>query len=212
MNQLDENSALISWKGNEENVFVLYSDKQVKIVSGYAVVWAPEGNLYFRFLVNGYDIVSNHYPVIIRNGRLFNFIYVEPIPDAFSQIKLLTVKEIEIIDHEVFGSALESDESASLSWKISGIKILALLKMNLERRRFKSILKKVRLIQKKIREFLKWRRIRITRKNIPIIRFAKLKVSLFNSKKILPHIVEKFEHFRLKRSKMSRYFIKNKVL
>ena len=212
MNELYENSALITWKGNEEEVFVLCSDKQVKIASGYAVVWAPEGNLYFRFLVNRYEIVANHYPVIIRNGQLFNFIYVDPIPDGFSQLKLLTVKEIEIIDHEVFGSALESEESANLSWKFSGFKILSLLKMNLERRRYKRILKKIRLIQKKIREFLMWRRIIITRKNIPVIRYAKLKVSLFNTKKILPHIVEKFEHFRMKKPRMSRYFLKNKVV
>jgi hypothetical protein len=194
MNNSDENTVLITWKGNEESVFVLYLDRICQVLNGCAVLWAPKGTLNFRFMVNGYGVVAEHYPVIIQNGRLYNTIYVDELPEEFSQMKFLTVKEIEIIDEEVFGSSLNENEQ-SLNFQKSGQKILALLKMNVERRRFKKIIRKIKLIQKKVREFLMSRKIKVIRKRLPIIRYAKVKVSIIKCKKILPRIVKKFYEF-----------------
>ncbi|OMJ85403.1 hypothetical protein SteCoe_13314 [Stentor coeruleus] len=93
---------LISWKGPGENVYVCKDREKYLISDGYRVLWVPQGELIFNFLVDDVYQISELYDKVTIDETQYNYLIVEKLPDEISQIKYLTLQEIEIIDQEMF--------------------------------------------------------------------------------------------------------------
>lgn len=201
------NSVLVSWKGPENNVYLLYNQEKTLVVNGYAVIWAPAGPVFFQFSVNGTILLSDHYPKKQKNGIFFNYIQVDPLPDEFSQIKFLTLKEIEIIDQEVFGPKGCDGKVEKIKdyFQEAAQKIVSLLKTNVCKKKYKRTLASIRLIQNWTRSILKNKK-----EFIGLKKFSSLKGKLmFPGKpklRTLTRIVQNFQEFRSELKKKSRIY------
>lgn len=205
MEDEEVNNVLISWKGPENNVFLMCYGKILPVIDGYAVVWTGTGTFFFQFLVNGQTVTADHYPKKQKNGVVFNSIEVEPIPEEFTQIKFLTLKEIEIIDQEVFGPKGCGGKVEKIRdyFQEAAEKIVSLLKMNVLKNKFEKVLRSVKIIQRWIRRCLmknKGRAMRESfgmRKNFPLILRAKKCVKGKHGKsKTLGRVVMSFQELK----------------
>ena len=203
------NNVLISWKGPEKNVFLMGNRKILPVVDGYVVVWTGTGTFFFQFLVNGQTVTAGHYPKQLKNGEAFNYIEVEPVPEEFSQIKFLTLTEIEIIDQEVFGPKGCGGKVSKISdyFQEAAEKIVSLLKMNAKRKSFKKILRSVRVIQRWIRTKYSKEKLKISKKNFPKILKAKQCLRRKQGKiRSLGRIVLSFSEFKRQAKKEAKVY------
>lgn len=109
---------LISWKGPGENVYICKDREKYLIKDGYRVLWVPQGKLLFTFLVDDLHQISDLYDKVSIDKTEYNCLTVEKLPEEISQIKHLTLQEIEIIDQEMF--CTEHPTGREKAHKISG--------------------------------------------------------------------------------------------
>ena len=151
--------ALIAWKdpGTADFVEILNKDR-IKLNNCYAIAWASIGKLYFRFIAGDEVKISCFYSKEVYDNADYNIIFVESLPDEISQIKHLTLEEIEIIDEELFGHRSNTGRAKALKpydyAREAAEKIYSLLKMNCGRRKYLKILKSVKKIQSSVRRYL----------------------------------------------------------
>lgn len=204
------NSVLVSWKGTEKNVFLLYNEEKILVVNGYAVIWAKAGSVYFQFSVNGTMVIADHYPKKLKNGIFFNYIEVEPLPEEFAQIKFLSLQEIEIIDQEVFGPRGCDGKVEKIQdyFQEAAQKIVSLLKMNVCRNKYRRVLRNIRIIQKWIRSILmrKKKFIRIKKIFCCSLKGKLMFPGKSAKSRTLTRIVQNFQEFREGLKKKPKFY------
>lgn len=197
---------LISWKGPGCEIYVCTNDTETLLESEYHVIWSKPGKLYFRFLVDSQYLTSNEYSTEFYNGTLHNFVQVDSLPDEISQIKYLTLQELEILDQEIFGTESNGHIRACQvndCFREAAEKIFSLLKMNVERKKFKKYIRGIIKIQAFIKGYLSRKRYKVVRMrfNLEIMRKKKpMKIVLIGKlpRKTLPKRVLSFQEFKEK--------------
>lgn len=195
---------LISWRAGGNQVFVCSDYGQKPIKEGFAVVWSTIGKLYFRFLVDNVYRTATQYPTELNNAVLYNYILVESLPDELSQIKYLTLQELEILDEELFGSnTLGHDQTEKVydCFSEAAEKICSLLKMNVQRNKYRKTVRYLIKIQAFFRGFLSRKRyafLKSKRKTQTMRKKNPIRMILpFNStRKTLPKLLPNFNEFR----------------
>lgn len=195
------NPILITWKDPGNEIFIIANNQRTKAENGFAVVWAQPGTLFFQFIVDNHYKISQHYKIIIKDGVVQNFIEVDSLPDEISQIKHLTVQEIETIDQELFFDELGKSKAFKIFdyFSQAAEKIYALLKMNAEKKKYKRKLAKIVKIQSAIKMFLcrnRFWNLRLRLKHSVLLDKPKIRVIGGPFRKTLPRVLPRFKEFR----------------
>lgn len=99
----------ISWPYPSHEVFVtgdfnsfalqqLHEDGDEKC----AVIWAPPARIHYRFLVDGTYLHDPAKPHTFMDGKPYNYLDVQPVPEQLNRLKGMSLEELERLDYDLF--------------------------------------------------------------------------------------------------------------
>jgi hypothetical protein len=116
------------------------------------VIWAPPARIHFRFLVDGTYLHDSARPWCFMEGKPYNYMDVEPVPEVLLNLKGMSLDELKRLDAALFLPQLTKDQTEEVSLNSCYSALSSQLKSS-HRPSQRSVSAAV-LIQKHIRGFL----------------------------------------------------------
>lgn len=125
------------------------------------VIWIPPGTYYFRYMIDGSYITSEHFPSVPMYGRKYHQLVVELMPPEMKSLMSMTAEELEKFDGEMFcietdseTSDISDDEEKSAQLQATPIRRVSAKFDELQLRTFFPVKAAITKIQAAVRMFL----------------------------------------------------------